>query len=1597
MDFYKDTWDVIDNYFSKTPYFLTKHHLDSYNDFVSNKVLNTIKVLNKSFVVLKNEGTKLIEINTFIGGPNGDEVFINKPTIVENGEARLLYPNEARLRDLTYQSELYANIHLVIKQSQPGQNDKIIERIFKNVKIGALPIMLHSKLCVLQNQPKEILREMGECPFDQGGYFVVDGKEKVIVAQERIATNRIFINPSKDIKYSYEGLIRCTSIENPLFPKTTYLHVNAVRDNSERVGRINNAITITIPNVAKEIPIFILFRALGVESDKEIMEYITYDVNDLANKNIVEFLRYSALDNHECYTQEDAMNYMAKYVEYSNLNKLKYILVNDLFPNVGYAFKNKAMFLGHIVRKIALVALGAAQETDRDSYVCKRVDISGFLLANLFRDYYNQFRNVVRNNIDQAYHKGPWKTSGIENIINKSNLNEIFQYRVLEDGLRKSLKGSWGKIMMKDNPDYKDLENIKQEVVQDLNRFSYAGTISHLRRCNTPLDPTAVKLVGPHKLHPSQWGIMCPCESPDGASIGLLKNFAIMCHVTFDIGVSSILKCLEDIGMIKLQDASTQFVKENTKVLVNSNWVGVVEDAPNMYKLLKLLKRNALINIYTSVSWDIMNSEINILTESGRCCRPTYVVDPSTNNPKTLIVEKHLQDIRDGKMDWVDLLRGELVSRDEFSHTFDGYLDPYPLIAKKYGKKPKTVHDVILALEKTQAAVEYADVEETNNHLIALDSIQLAKGEKNFTHCEVHASTILSAVAVNTPFSDHNQAPRNIFSSGQCKQAIGVFATNFNNRIDTMVYMMNYAQRPITATRYGAYTNFNTMANGQNLIVAIMTYTGYNQEDSIIFNKTSVERGMFNLTYYKNMTDQEDENKKENEAIRFKNPMALIKEGKNLENIKFANYNKMDDDGFPKINSYIHEGDAIIGRCKVKTEFIDDDSSKGSIFNNKVSREVYEDRSIVADKTVSGIVDRVFVYFDEHNNKKLKIRFRKNRDANIGDKNCCYDDKTEVLTDKGWLYFNQLTHKHKVATLKEGKYLEYATPLNIFEYDYTGKMYKVETNNMSLCVTPNHKLFVSKNKKDYSLIKAEDTAGTKLWHTKVADNDNPDVPTITIGDKQYNMNAFLQFFGVWLAEGWWSITANGNNYDHFVTLAVNKVRVQQLLDNCMQELGLHICKDKHNEKWRIYNKDLSQYLQELYPKNSAIEKYIPDFVWSLSKHQCNILLDAMICGDGTITPTNQPKYFTSSKQLADDVQKLALHAGLSANIGINRHVGSSAYFAREDRYIVTKNTSYEVRIVTKRIHPEIRYNKLVKWTDYTGKVYCCETPYGVVYIRRNGKTLWCGNSRAGQKGVCGALVPEENMPFTKDGIKPDIIINPHAIPSRMTIGHLFESVLSKYGAMKGTFMDATPFNHNDYESLYELLEKDFEMERYGNDVLYNGFTGEQIASEIFFGPTFYQKLKHMVLDKINYRSTGPRTLRTRQPVQGRSRGGAGKLGEMELNSILAHGVSSFIQESHMERCDKYHYDVDNVSNNIAITNKKINLFKGYPGDEVPSRDFSTVQTPYAFKLLSQELMAMSIKPCIYTGDDYLEEGEGMTYDDAEVEPLDEEEGFADEE
>ena len=1174
--------EVLEKYFKSNRYFISKHHLDSYNDFVLHKLPNTIKVLNP-IRVLKNQDNGIIthEIEVFIGNESGDAIYLRQPFITEENIKKPLLPNAARLKDLTYSVELFADITIkYTTRNKQSQQPKVEVISIKDVKIGEIPIMLHSCLCILENKPPHVLRELGECVKDIGGYFIVDGKEKVIVAQERIATNRIFINKSNDDKYSYSGMVRCTSLENPLFPKTIniYVHKDEIKKNA---ASPRNSIVITLPGLKDHIiPLFVLFRALGVESDYDILQHIVNDVENPINKKLLDFLYFSIIASKDCMTQDDALTFLANRVEYQSRDKVNHILMHDVFPNVGTGFSEKALFLGHVIHKLARVAIGADKESDRDNYLYKRVDISGFLIGNLFRDYYNQFRNTIRNRIDQQYLYGPWRTSSeIKNLINKNNFYIIFDRNIITNGMLKSLKGNWGRSMVEEKV---DLDSIKQGIVQDVSRISFMGFTSHLRRVNTPIDPTA-KVVAPHRLHPTQWGVMCPCESPDGGSIGLLKNFAIMCHVTFDSPIDDIKKHLKELGLQPMMKSGV------CKIMINSNWIGNHDDPPKLFATLKKLKRHGKIDKYTSISWNVFSSEINILTEAGRCTRPLFIVE---DGKPVYDPNKH------GNMSWDEMISSGII--------------------------------------------EYMDVEEIGYAYVAMRERDL---NKYHTHLEIHPSTVFSVVTHNIPLANHNQAPRNVFFGAQGKQAIGVYATNFNDRIDTMSYVMHYPQKAIVGTKFMEYIGNNELPAGANLIVAIASYTGYNQEDSIIINKGAIERGLFNLTYYKNIIEKEDENKKDNETLIFANPLKMTQEGIDLKNIKYAKYGKLDDQGFPKLNTFISEGDAIVGKTLIKKELStpkDEALTLGGLFDDKVVDETYMDKSVIADKTVSGIIDRIIIYPDQKGNKTCKIRMRKTRVPEFGDKQA---------------------------------------------------------------------------------------------------------------------------------------------------------------------------------------------------------------------------------------------------------------------------------------------------------------------------------------------------SRSGQKGVIGAIVSPENMPFNHEkGIVPDIIINPHAIPSRMTIAHLLECILCKSAVSQGCTVDGTPFNDFNYEEFINTLETKFGLEKYGNEILYNGFNGRQIETEIFFGPTYYMRLKHMVSDKINYRSSGgPVTVRTRQPTKGRSKGGALRFGEMEMHCHYSHGFMHFMKESLMERSDNYMFAVNNKTGDILISPKDAD-------------DVSYVKAPYSLKLMLQELATMGVKAQLVTNsvyNDKIEEEEFETFDDVEVENMSE--------
>ena len=1122
-------------------------------------------------------------------------------------------PNEARQRNLCYSGNLYVDLYINVEYLDKEENDEdnynVIykNKIIKKINLGKIPIMVNSNYCILKN-PNILLNNSDECKYEHGGYFIINGNEKVIVSQDRIAENKTYV--FKDTKlsaYSYIAEIR--SVPENIFspPKLTVLKL------SSKSTQFGKYMRVVIHHVKHDIPIFILFRALGIESDKEIIQYILYDLDDAYNLKLAQNLKGCIEESNNYLYTSDALEYLSNYLSItgypkemlsnkdSKINIIKKILKDDFLPHVGTDYKNKSLYLGYMVKKLLMCSMELTPLDDRDSYINKRIDTPGIMMANLFRQYYGKVVRDMKNMIyKEIQNGGSWKiNNNFLNIINQSNIYKIMKSTTIESGFKYSLAtGNWG---VKNQ-----LNKSKQGVAQVLNRLTYMATLSHLRRINTPMEKNG-KLIHPRKLHNTQWGIICPSETPEGSSIGLVKNLSMISTITISSDSRSIKEHLNKLGVILFngdRDLLKKFYK-NTKIIINGNIIGYHTDPFYLFTKLKQFKRCGIINIYTSIAWYYQENEIVISTESGRCVRPTYIID----NIIDKFISNKSNKINNLRFDKKCILK-ILNDKIRFYELFD---------LKKHNDIDYDLYnnDNLNKL-KENTIIEYLDAEENNTTLVAINFKNIHKGfkgntyPKKYQYLEIHPSLILGLCASNIPFPDHNQAPRNTYQASMGKQAIGIYSSNFRNRMDTLGNILNYPQLPLVKTKISDITGCNSLPCGINVIVAIGTFTGFNQEDSIMINKSAVDRGLFNSTFYRTYKDQCNKNHSTGEEEEYCKP-----DREETKGMKPFNYDKLDDDGFIKENAYVSNNDIIMGKRMPNK------------VNDTAEAYKFKDNSIPLKQNEYGFIDRNF-----SNNK----------------------------------YF-----------------------LNVNNDGY--KFSKVKIRNIR-------------------------------------------IPTI--GDKL--------------------------------------------------------------------------------------------------------------------------------------------------------------------------------------------------------------------------------SSRHGQKGIIGMIYNQEDLPFTKDGIYPDIIINPHAVPSRMTIAQLLECIMGKVCVLSGNIGDSTAFIHKNKKEKKDHISSllhNYGYNKYGDEVMYNPRSGEQINTNIFIGPTYYQRLKHMVKDKIHSRSAnGPIILLTRQPAEGRAREGGLRLGEMEVECNWGHGSLHFLKERLMECSDNYRLFTCKDCGNISIVNPNNNIFKCISCKN--SVNYSQIRIPYTCKLLFQEIQCMSI-------------------------------------
>ena len=1145
-------WESIRSYFqSQGVAKLVEHQIESFDDFVKNKI--PLIVDSTAPIVVWHEQDEHTNKYKYEFRLSFENITYMKPRIQEaTGRIKPMFPQEARARNFTYAAQMFSDVRFVARAYKGATLSEYDEhtKIFEGVSLGKIPVMLGSSLCIMKDYPMT-KEEMGECSYDPFGYFIIHGSERTILCQEKVADNRIMIfhnkKPSSKFTYSVELKSLHESFTTP--PKKLEIRMNS------KFNGFGYPFSICVPRFREDIPLIVLFRAFGMECDEDIVNLI---LGKTASASFVDMLAasFKECSDSKIYTREDAIEYLSHHLQYGTTSEdkkgyVRSLLETEYLPNVRFGgdtssiqvLEARKMYItAWMIRRLIQTHKGQLKIDDRDAYPNKRIVTTGALLTHLFRQLFQKVCKDIRSKFVHEVNNDTWKKGDAPRpleVLNVNNLYKILKVSTIEGKLKQALATGNFTVQGLGTSSSTISNATKVGVSQVLNRLSYSATLSHLRRIQTPVEKSG-KLLAPRKLHGSSWGYVCPVETPEGHSVGIVKSICMLSAITQHIPSSVVLKLLETIPSISwISNLTTQ--QSGTMIVVNGVIVGFTSDPYMLDRTLKKAKQTFHLHPHTGITWNILQNTICVETDGGRFVRPLFRVEQ-------------------GKI-----------------------LDP-----------PKTTE----WNDWVSKCIEYIDPCETECIRVAMEHSDVSL---KHTHAEIHPTMILGHMASSIPFSDHNQSPRNTYQSAMGKQAVGIFARNYAKRLDKNGYILCQPMRPFVETRMMNVLKTHDMPSGDNIMVAIGIYGGYNQEDSVILNKSAVDRGLFRTLYYTIYKDEEHRNITSGKEEKFTRARR-----ENTRGYKSSSYHAIQDSGVPLMNSLIKENDVVIGKV------------------------------------------------------------------------------TSIKSDPNGYQYRDSSTTHK---------------------------------NSELC----------------------------------------------------------RVDGVW--------------------------------------------QDKNSDG---------------YP-----------FI--------------------------------------------------------------------------------KVRVVSERV-PEI------------GDKF---------------------SSRHGQKGTCGIMLNEEDMPYTAGGLRPDLIMNPHAVPSRMTIAQLMETMYGKICCEKGTLGDGTPYSHLKSETIRDQL-LELGMHPYGNEILYNGQTGEMMEAEIFMGPTFYQRLKHMVKDKSHSRAKGPIVSLTRQPCEGRSRDGGLRVGEMERDCMISHGISMFTKERLMDVSDPFTTGFCKSCGTLAVVNEAENIYScGTCGVQT---QFEMKTIPYAVKLWSQELEAMHIVP-----------------------------------
>ena len=1112
--------ELIDAYFKEKS--LVEHQIKSFDDFVTNRIQRIVD----SITIGEESGPGMVKPEVEDYEIALGKASIDTPTAIEaDGTEKAIYPMEARIRNLTYHSNVWLEF-ILYKGGIEISRDKL--------QIGKLPIMVRSSYCSLKKENmekvmqakfsdeeyRENLIKAGEDISESGGYLIVGGTERVLISLEDLAPNRVLVEYTS----KYGRSVETAKVFSQHEGYRALISIELRKD---------GVLAITLPTVAGDLPLVVLLKALGLESDEEIVNNLISDLTmeRYAFANIEE-----SAQEHLVINRDDAINYLGKKIaggqakEY-RLNRVNNLLDRVLLPHLGTNTEDrlkKAIFLARMGEAVLALAMKKRQPDDKDHYANKRIRLAGDLMEE-------EFRIALTNLLKDMKYEFERATSRREREKVKPRLGTYIKPDIFIQRIERALAtGNWA--------------GERTGISQLLDRTSNISMLSHLRRVMSPLVRSQ-----PHfearDLHSTQWGRLCPNETPEGPNCGLIKNLALCVEITKGINEKEVEKILFSNGVKEVKRGEL-----GARVYLNGNLMGLHESPKIFVAKIRNLRKKGKIPNEINVRYNEIENEVVVNCDSGRARRPLIIL----NNGRHGITPEILEKVKSGELSWSDLVK--------------------------------------------QGLIEYMDAEEEEDIYIAINEEEIKEGH---THMEVDPMTILGVVAGMIPYPEHNSSSRNTIGSAMIKQSLGLSGSNYRIRPDTTTYLLHYPQAPIVQTHQMKYAHALDRPAGQNFVVAVLSQSGYNMEDAIILNKSSIERGLGRTTVF---ATYETERKRYmgGQKDRFEIPPPETR-GVRPQ----AVYKNLDENGIISPEIVVGSDDILVGK------------TSPSRFLEEVSELLAPQKRIESSLRVKhgarGVVDRVILTLSSDNSMLVRIRLRDERIPELGDK-----------------------------------------------------------------------------------------------------------------------------------------------------------------------------------------------------------------------------------------------------------------------------------FA----------------------------------------------------------------SRHGQKGVVGLLMPQEDMPFDEFGIVPDLIVNPHSVPSRMTVGHILEALGGKKSAMTGQFTDATISSGEKEEEIRKEL-KEYGFRPDGKEVFYNGKTGEMYEVDLFAGVIYYEKLYHMVADKMHARARGPVQILTRQPTEGRAREGGLRFGEMERDCLIGHGAALVIKDRLLDNSDLVVEYVCNKCGHVAMMDKNGVLRCSLCGD---STEIYPVETSYAFKLLIDELQSMCIVP-----------------------------------